>query len=121
MAQVKGCYASLIGVFLDGTSLGACCGGPWQGPLSPTWSHLPLESATGANCCCVILQMRRLRLRGAERLSSQVTAASLEFALDSLASGVSMCSLVYEIAFSVKGKVILAEESHEKYTYNKNW
>ena len=92
---------------------------PAVGVLGKGLSHppgliLPLELAAGGNCCCVILQMRRLRLRGAERLSAQVTAAFLERELDSLDSGVSVRSLVSEMAFSVKGKVILAKESHKK-------
>ena len=92
---------------------------PAVGVLGKGLSHppgliLPLELAAGGNCCCVILQMGRLRLRGAERLSAQVTAAFLEHELDSLDSGVSVRSLVSEMAFSVKGKVILAKESHKK-------
>ena len=60
--------------------------------------------------------MRRLRLRGAERLSSQVAAASLGLELDSLASGASVRSFVSETAFSVEGKVILSKGPAQKYT-----
>lgn len=96
MAQSKGCYASLIGVFLDGANLGTPWGS-WQGASLTTWSHLtrnpyphfgrreyggwlsaPPDEETEAQ-------------RAGTGLSSRLAATSPGL-LDSLASECSMCS-----------------------------